>query len=361
MIGEGGMGRVLLAARADEQYQRLVAIKTLRARAGAGRTRDGVRRDGPRRDELLARFDLERQALAQLEHPNIARLYDAGRDERGDPYLVLEHIDGVPIDTYCDDQCLDVAARLQLFLEVCQAVQAAHRNLLVHRDLKPSNILVTQEGRPMLLDFGIAKLLDPDRAAGEGLGREVFETSEGSRPMTPGYASPEQIKGEPITTASDVYSLGVLLYELLTGRKPYRVTSWAPHELEKAICEVEPEKPSTAVFRETAAERTPRPRATARAGRGRPPPQHLAGRPRPPSARRPRHPAADRAAQGSRPALRLGRGPRPGHRRLPRRPAAPGAAARPALRAAQIRPAPPLRGGGRRRRWRPCCFSSSAR
>ena len=234
VIGEGGMGRVLLASRADEQYQRLVAIKTLRARL-----------PGALRQELLARFDLERQALAQLEHPNIARLYDAGRDEDGDPYLVLEHIDGVPIDEYCDQHRLDARARLRLFAEVCQAVQVAHRNLLVHRDLKPSNILVTREGRPMLLDFGIAKLLDPARIAGE-----VLETRSGSRPMTPGYASPEQVKGEPITTASDVYSLGVLLYELLTGRKPYRVTSWLPHELEKAICELEPERPSTAVFRD---------------------------------------------------------------------------------------------------------------
>ena len=233
MLGEGGMGRVLLASRADEQFERLVAIKTLRARL-----------PGPLRDELLARFDLERQALAQLEHPNIARLYDAGRDAAGDPYLVLEHVDGMPIDLYCDEHRLDTASRLRLFAEVCQAVQVAHRNLLVHRDLKPSNILVTREGRPMLLDFGIAKLLDPARIAGE-----VLETRAGSRPMTPGYASPEQVKGEPITTASDVYSLGVLLYELLTGRKPYRVTSWLPHELERAICEVEPERPSTAVFR----------------------------------------------------------------------------------------------------------------
>jgi len=235
VLGEGGMGRVLLASRADEQYQRLVAIKTLRTRL-----------PGALREELLARFDLERQALAQLEHPNIARLYDAGRDEQGDPYLVIEHIDGLPIDQFCDEHRLDIAARLRLFLEVCQAVQSAHRNLLVHRDLKPSNILVTREGRPMLLDFGIAKLLDPARIAGE-----VLETRTGSRPMTPGYASPEQVKGEKITTTSDVYSLGVLLYELLSGRRPYRITSSLPHELERAICEVEPEKPSTAVFRDT--------------------------------------------------------------------------------------------------------------
>jgi len=159
---------------------------------------------------------------------------------------VIEHIDGLPIDHYCDEHRLDIAARLRLFLEVCQAVQSAHRNLLVHRDLKPSNILVTREGRTMLLDFGIAKLLDPALIAGE-----VLETRTGSRPMTPGYASPEQVKGEKITTASDVYSLGVLLYELLTGRRPYRITSALPHELEKAICEDEPEKPSTAVFRDT--------------------------------------------------------------------------------------------------------------
>ena len=233
-LGEGGMGRVFLAARDDDAYQRQVAIKTLRGRP-----------DNPLRRELLARFELERQALAQLEHPNIARLYDAGRDENGDPYLVLEHIVGRPIDVYCDEKRLDIPARLQLFLEVCQAVRFAHKNLLVHRDLKPSNILVTAEGRPMLLDFGIAKLLDKARLAGD-----LLETRTGSRPMTPGYASPEQIKGEPITTASDVYSLGVLLYELLTGRKPYRVTSSWPHELEKAICELEPERPSTAVFRD---------------------------------------------------------------------------------------------------------------
>ena len=233
VLGEGGMGRVYLAARADQQYQRKVAIKTLRANPLE-----------PRREEMLARFELERQALAQLEHPNIARLYDAGRDDSGDPYLVLEHVDGAPIDAYCDQHLLGVEARLELFLEVCRAVEAAHRNLLVHRDLKPSNILVRKGGQPVLLDFGIAKLLDPGRKG------ELLLTRPGSRPMTPGYASPEQVRGEPITTASDVYSLGVLLYELLAGRKPYPITSWQPHELERAICEIEPEKPSTAVFRQ---------------------------------------------------------------------------------------------------------------
>jgi serine/threonine protein kinase/Flp pilus assembly protein TadD len=230
-IGGGGMGVVYLARRDDEQYEREVAVKILRA--------------GSRDTEAVHRFLAERQILARLEHPDIARLYDGGTTEDGRPFLVMELVDGVPLDEYCDLHALPVDARLALFRRVCAAVQYAHQNLLVHRDLKPANILVTAGGEPKLLDFGIAKQLAPEGA--DTAGTDLTRT--GSRLMTPSYASPEQIRGEPITTATDVYSLGVVLYGLLTGRGPYRVASGLPHEIEHAICDQEPERPSQALFR----------------------------------------------------------------------------------------------------------------
>jgi eukaryotic-like serine/threonine-protein kinase len=227
-IGGGGMGTVYLARREDEQYQRDVAIKILRS--------------GLASTEALHRFLAERQILARLEHPNIARLYDGGCTEDGRPYLVMELIEGTPVDEYCDRNRLTVDQRLDLFRRICAAVQYAHQNLLVHRDLKPGNILVTAEGEPKLLDFGIAKRLAREKTVDSRM------TQTGLRMLTPSYASPEQVKGGAITTASDVYALGVLLYELLAGRSPYETTG-APYEIERAICEKQPERPSAALFR----------------------------------------------------------------------------------------------------------------
>lgn len=224
-IGHGGMGEVYRAVRADGQYDKQVAIKLVR-----------VGLDTP---YLVERFRHERQILASLDHPNIARLHDGGTTEEGIPYLVMELIEGTPIDQYCEQHNLDITERLQLFTQVCAAVQYAHQRLVIHRDIKPSNILVTEEGVPKLLDFGVAKIVDPLGGA---------ETTM-IRPMTPEYASPEQIRGEPITTATDVYSLGVVLYKLLTGKSPYPETTRTPHEFARFICEAEPTKPSTAVLR----------------------------------------------------------------------------------------------------------------
>ena len=219
-IGHGGMGEVYRASRADGQYEKQVALKLVR-----------VGLDSP---ALLDRFRHERQILATLDHPNIARLLDGGTTEEGIPYLVMELIEGTPIDQYCEQHDLDIPRRLQLFLQVCSAVQYAHQRLVIHRDLKPSNVLVTADGIPKLLDFGIAKIIDPS----------VGEETTALRPMTPEYASPEQIRGEPITTATDVYSLGVVLYKLLTGRSPYAEKTRTPLELAKLICETEPARPS---------------------------------------------------------------------------------------------------------------------
>jgi serine/threonine protein kinase/tetratricopeptide (TPR) repeat protein len=230
LLGIGGMARVYLARRDDESYERQVAIKVFRPVTEL--------------PEVLLRFRRERQILAQLEHPNIARLYEAGTTEAGHPYLVMEYIDGLPLDVYCDRHRLGLDRRLELFDRICSAVHHAHQNLLVHRDLKPTNLLVTAAGEPKLLDFGIAKPLTP-----ENRGDQVDLTRTGLRPMTPGYASPEQIRGEPITTACDVYGLGVVLYELLSGRRPHRATGIPPHRLERAICEEEAEPPSRAVER----------------------------------------------------------------------------------------------------------------
>ena len=228
LIGVGGMGEVYRAARADDQYHKQVAVKLVRA--------------GEETALVVARFKNERQILAGLDHPNIARLLDGGSSVEGAPYFVMELIEGEPIDTYCATQGLPLKDRLNLFLQVCSAVQFAHQRLVVHRDLKPSNILVTKEGVPKLLDFGIAKLLEPTESMAA-----LEATATLFRMLTPRYASPELIRGEPITTAADVYSLGVVLYELLTGQSPYRVDSQSPHEIACAVCEMEPLRPSTAI------------------------------------------------------------------------------------------------------------------
>ena len=226
-IGRGGLGAVYLAARADDEYRKEVALKLIRR--------------GLDTDDILRRFRTERQILAQLDHPNIARLLDGGTSEDGLPYFVMEYVQGEPISTYCDLHGLKLNERLELFRKVCAAVTYAHQNLVVHRDLKPSNILVTSDGEPKLLDFGIAKLLSTDDEL------MFTQTAPGMGAMTPDYASPEQVRGEKITTASDVYSLGVLLYELLTGKKPYRLTTRTSEELSRAVVEQEPERPSAAL------------------------------------------------------------------------------------------------------------------
>ncbi|MFN2564380.1 MAG: tetratricopeptide repeat protein [Gemmatimonadaceae bacterium] len=228
-LGRGGMGAVHLAERADNQYRRRVALKVLPGWSAAN-------------ERLVRRFVEERQILAALDHPDIARLFDGGVTAEGLPWFAMEYVEGAPIDHCCDQRRLPIEERLELFCRVCAAVQYAHRNLVVHRDLKPANILVTPEGRVKLLDFGIAKLLGSD-------GVDASLTMTGERLMTPLYASPEQVRGNPITTASDVYSLGVLLHELLTGRYPYRLTTREPHAVARAILEQEPERPSVAVLR----------------------------------------------------------------------------------------------------------------
>ncbi len=243
-IARGGMGTVYLAVRADDEYQRRVAIKVLRR--------------GMRSEDLIRRFHSERQILANLDHPVIAKLFDGATTADGRPYLVMEYIEGLPVDEYCDREGLSIRQRIELFRVICSAVHYAHQNLVVHRDIKPSNILVTAGGAPRLLDFGIAKLLDP-----EAFPVPVAATVTGLRPMTPLYASPEQIRGAAITTASDVYSLGVLLYLLLAGRLPYDLTGLVPSEIERVLTEEEPEPPSTAAASaalETSADTAPKSR-----------------------------------------------------------------------------------------------------
>jgi serine/threonine-protein kinase len=224
-LGRGGTSTVYLAVRDDREFERQVAIKLIRR--------------GMDSEEILARFRDERQILARLDHPYIARLFDGGTTEDGLPYFVLERVEGLPIDEYCDRRRLSVTDRLRLFCQVCEAAHTAHQNLVIHRDLKPSNVLVTAEGIPKLLDFGIAKLLDPE-LSGE-------PTIHAARLLTPAYASPEQIAGRPVTTASDIYSLGVLLYWLLTGQRPYRGARQPGSDLARVIAEEEPEPPSQAV------------------------------------------------------------------------------------------------------------------
>ncbi len=227
-IATGGMGAVFLAERADRQFEQRVAIKVTSSQLLS--------------DDAIRRFKTERQLLANLQHPYIAQLLDGGTTEEGLPYLVMEYVDGMPIDQHCDKLSLRVAERLALFEKTAQAVDFAHRNLVVHRDIKPSNILVTADGTPKLLDFGIAKLLEPPEA-----GLPIDRTQAGRRMLTLEYASPEQIRAEPVTTATDVYSLGVLLYRLLTGQSPYDLTSDSAPSVESQILDTQPAKPSSRV------------------------------------------------------------------------------------------------------------------
>ena len=229
-VGQGGMAAVFLAARADDEYHKQVAVKLVQP--------------GLDSRDLLDRFRTERQTLAGLDHPNIVKLLDGGSTPDGLPFLVMDYVDGKPIDEYCDQHKLSVDDRLHLFGKVCDAVQYAHQNLVIHRDLKPSNILVVGDGTPKLLDFGIAKVLSPEHSA-----QELQLTQTGTRCMTLAYASPEQMRAKHVTPSTDIYSLGVVLYELLTGHRPYRLTQHTPAEIERAICEQEPENPSTAVSR----------------------------------------------------------------------------------------------------------------
>lgn len=229
-LGRGGMGVVYQATRVDGTFQRRVAIKILR------RDRNG--------DVFLDRFQRERQILAQLNHPHIAAILDGGATSEDEPYFVMEYVDGVPITTYCDSHGLSVDRKLDLFLQICDAVQYAHRSLTIHRDLKPGNILVTEAGAVKLLDFGIAKLIDaeapfPDEAA---LTAAI---------LTPQYTSPEQIRREPVTTSADVFALGILLYEITTGEHPFRRKDTLPHEVMRAICEDDPPAPSTVAPRDS--------------------------------------------------------------------------------------------------------------
>jgi serine/threonine-protein kinase len=227
LIGRGGMGAVYEAARDDQEFEQRVALKLIRR--------------GMESEFVRARFLRERQILAALDHPHIARLFDGGATADGRPYFVMEFVAGEPITEYCRRRELALNEKLNLFRDVCAAVQHAHQNLVVHRDLKPNNILVTADGTPKLLDFGIAKLLTP------GPGEAITRTETAVRLMTPEYASPEQVRGGAITTATDVYALGVVLYELLTGRRPYQFETYAPLEIERAICETEAARPSEAV------------------------------------------------------------------------------------------------------------------
>jgi non-specific serine/threonine protein kinase/serine/threonine-protein kinase len=223
-LGRGGMGAVYLAERDDGKFEQKVAVKLLKRELNTA--------------DIRRRFGHERQILAALAHPNVARLLDAGTTADGLPFLVMEYVEGVPIDEFCAAQNLDLNERLELFRTVCETVAFAHRNLIVHRDLKPSNILVTKDGIPKLLDFGISKLLTPEFEA------ESAHTITKLGVMTPEYASPEQLRGESVTTATDVYSLGVILYELLTSQRPFEFKKHSAEEIIRAVCETEPSPPS---------------------------------------------------------------------------------------------------------------------
>ncbi len=250
-IGRGGMGTVYLAERADGQFEQQVALKLLRF--------------GLESEQAVRRFLAERQILSRLQHPGIARLLDGGAAADQRPYFAMEYVDGVPISRYCDGRRLAVRERLRLFLAVAEAVDYAHRNLVVHRDLKPGNVLVTAEGVVKLLDFGIAKLLAEGLAPG---GAPHGATEPGFRPLTPEYAAPEQVRGAPITTATDVYGLGGILYELLSGRRPLTLETRTWEELERTVLHKQPEQPSAVVRRsgceEAAAARSAKPDRLAR-------------------------------------------------------------------------------------------------
>src|SRR5262245_43202604 len=242
LIGRGGMGDVYEALRDDEQFRQQVAIKIIKR--------------GMDTDFVRDRFLRERRILASLDHPHIARLFDGGATADGSPYFVMEFVAGEPITAYCRGHQLSVNEKLKLFRKVCSAVQHAHQRLVIHRDLKPSNILITQpadlkadgkDGEPKLLDFGIAKLLSPD------VSEASTRTETALRMMTPEYASPEQARGQAVATTTDVYSLGVVLYELLTERRPHEFRTYAPAEIERAICETVIEEPSKAAARTTGA------------------------------------------------------------------------------------------------------------
>ena len=224
LIGEGGMGEVYLAE--DAKLGRKVAIKLLKFGLASA--------------HILRRFQQEERILAGLTHPNIARLYGGAVTANGLPYFVMEYVDGPRLDDYCRDHQLSIPQQLELFRKICAAVSYAHQHLVIHRDIKPANIRMTTDGEPKLLDFGIAKLLDPEANVPD-------MTMTFAAVMTPQYASPEQAHGEAMTTASDVYSLGVVLYELLTGQKPYKIDSRTPGAVARAIAEQEPTKPSTAI------------------------------------------------------------------------------------------------------------------
>jgi tetratricopeptide (TPR) repeat protein len=230
-LGAGGMGVVFLAMHEGPDFQRAVALKVIRR--------------GLDTEDVLRRFQLERRILAALRHPNVANLVDAGQTEDGRPFFVMDFVEGMPIDDYCESRKLSVTQRLKLIQQVCDAVQHAHNNLIVHRDLKPGNILVSQAGVPILLDFGIGKLLDPRETAGE-----QASTRTTARAFTPEYAAPEQIRGEPVSTATDVYGLGLLLYMLLAGRRPFSPENG--FAFEKAVLETEPPRPSSFGGRELA-------------------------------------------------------------------------------------------------------------
>lgn len=222
LLARGGMGEVWLARRADGQHEQRTALKILSPYLAAPNS--------------VHRFRRERELLARLEHPNVARLLDGGMSSQGEPYLVMEYVEGVRLDRYCDGRRLSLPARLRLFLKVCAAVNAAHQFLVVHRDLKPSNILVTDEGEPKLLDFGIAKLIDAEAGLEQTATANVF--------LTPMYASPEILRGQPATVASDIYSLGVLLYELLAGRRPFDAAKLSPAGLMEAVTQQDAPRPS---------------------------------------------------------------------------------------------------------------------
>ncbi len=226
VVGHGGMGSVFLAERADKAYDQTVAIKVLRR--------------GMDTPSNILRFKRERNILAKLEHPNISRLLDGGMTNEGLPYLVMEYVKGTPLITYCDTNNLTIEQRLDLFKLVCQAVQHAHNNAVIHRDLKPSNILVTEDGKVKILDFGIAKLLEPEEVS-----ENLFQTRTGARMLTMGYAAPEQVEGEAVTTATDTYALGILLYKLLTGVHPFDLEKKNVTEIERLIRKKTPTKPST--------------------------------------------------------------------------------------------------------------------